>query len=383
MKRMKKTWKPGFILGVLLLFMLSVTALASGDNSLSALNVENGQVTPDFVYSTWEYEVKVAPGTSELILNPTTSDSTAEVTSITGTTLDNGTGTVLITVTAANGSPHTYTLHVSVDESLAPETESETEPVTEAPVTEPVTEAKIETPVTEITQNEAYIKLNNQVNSYKERLDLSMKIIYGLIGFSVLLLFIIINMILKNRDLKDDLRDVEEQAARQGNDFSRKEKLTGADSFYDMQEEPMSRKEKKAAKKEAKQEEKQRIKDEKRSKKQKGKKAEQQGEYESLDLSGMNYSPDQNFRDRRYQQNDSMNYQQNRQMAYQQQPVYQQQNVYQQQPVYQQQNVYQQQPDMTNRQEPFSPADPWKNTMSQENLDGEEKKDVDITMVEL
>ena len=248
MNKTKKNWKGTLILGLLLLFMMSVTAMASSDNSLSALNVENGTVSPDFVYSTWEYDVKVAPGTAELILNPTTSDSNASVSSITGTTLDNGTGTVLVTVTAENGSAFTYTLHVSVDESLAPETESETEPATEA-VTEAPTPAVTETPATEITQNEAYIKLNNQVNSYKERLDLSMKIIYGLIAFSVLLLFIIINQILKNKDLKDDLRDLEEMGAGRNAGY-------GQDpygNYYEEPAQPLTRKEKKQAKKEEKQ----------------------------------------------------------------------------------------------------------------------------------
>ena len=71
MNKTKKNWKGALILGLILLFMMSVTALASSDNSLSALNVENGTVSPDFVYSTWEYDVKVAPGTTELILNRT------------------------------------------------------------------------------------------------------------------------------------------------------------------------------------------------------------------------------------------------------------------------------------------------------------------------
>ena len=259
MNKTKKNWKGALILGLILLFMMSVTALASSDNSLSALNVENGTVSPDFVYSTWEYDVKVAPGTTELILNPTTSDSNASVTSIEGTTLDNGTGTVLITVTAENGSAFTYTLHVSVDESLAPETESETEPATEAP-TEAPTQAVTETPATEITQNEAYIKLNNQVNSYKERLDLSMKIIYGLIAFSVLLLFIIINQILRNKDLKDDLRDMEEMGANMGG--YGQETYGDNGNYYEEPAKPMTRKEKKQVKKE----EKQRAKEEKRNK---------------------------------------------------------------------------------------------------------------------
>ena len=360
MNKTKKNWKGTLILGLLLLFMMSVTAMASSDNSLSALNVENGTVSPDFVYSTWEYDVKVAPGTAELILNPTTSDSNSSVSSITGTTLDNGTGTVLVTVTAENGSAFTYTLHVSVDESLAPETESETEPATEA-VTEAPTPAVTETPATEITQNEAYIKLNNQVNSYKERLDLSMKIIYGLIAFSVLLLFIIINQILKNKDLKDDLRDLEEMGAGRNAGY-------GQDpygNYYEEPAQPPTRKEKKQAKKE----EKQRAKEEKRNKK-KGKQPEQDGR--------------------------QMNYQEPADQTWQQQPVYQQQNsyqqpFYQQQPVYQQQNPYQQaeQPVNQTPEQPFSGADasqeafaPQAEPQNQPAADGE-KKDVDVTMVEL
>ena len=40
MNKTKKNWKGALILGLILLFMMSVTALASSDNSLSALNVE-------------------------------------------------------------------------------------------------------------------------------------------------------------------------------------------------------------------------------------------------------------------------------------------------------------------------------------------------------
>ena len=379
MNRTKKNWKGALILGLLLLFMMSVTALASSDNSLSALNVENGTVSPDFVYSTWEYDVKVAPGTTELILNPTTSDSNASVTSIEGTTLDNGTGTVLITVTAENGSAFTYTLHVSVDESLAPETESETEPATEA-VTEAATQAVTETPATEITQNEAYIKLNNQVNSYKERLDLSMKIIYGLIAFSVLLLFIIINQILRNKDLKDDLRDMEEMGAGMNGGYGQ-DSYGDNGNYYEEPAKPMTRKEKKQAKKE----EKQRAKEEKRNKK-KGKQPEQEDAYQNS--GNRNYQPEQDSRQMNYQDPAAQTWQQGPQ-TWQQQPVYQQnpyqqapQQTYQQQPVYQQQNPYQQAEPVNQapeQQEAFAPQGQPENQGAAEG----EKKDVDVTMVEL
>ena len=49
--------------------------MSSDKISVITLNVENGTVLR--ILCTWEYDVKVAPGTTELILNPTTSDSNA------------------------------------------------------------------------------------------------------------------------------------------------------------------------------------------------------------------------------------------------------------------------------------------------------------------
>ena len=87
-----------------------------------------------------------------------------------------------------------------------------------------------------------------------------------------------------------------------------------------------------------------------------------------------------------------MNYQDPAPQTWQQQPVYQQ-NPYQQaqQPVYQQQNPYQQaeQPVNQTPEQPFSGADasqeafaPQAEPQNQPAADGE-KKDVDVTMVEL
>ena len=61
MNKTKKNWKGALILGLILLFMMSVTALASSDNSLSALNLENGTVSPDFVYSTGNHRTDPEP----------------------------------------------------------------------------------------------------------------------------------------------------------------------------------------------------------------------------------------------------------------------------------------------------------------------------------
>ena len=114
MRTMKRTRRFVLALAVLLLWAMALPVLAaSDDNSLSALNVHNGTVTPDFAYNIWEYEVTVEPGTTELLLEPTTSDANASITSITGTVLQDGKATVFINTMSESGSPMTYTLYVS------------------------------------------------------------------------------------------------------------------------------------------------------------------------------------------------------------------------------------------------------------------------------
>lgn len=242
MKVRKKIWKPGAALVLVLMLavcMCMPVLAASDDNSLSALNIHNGTLSQDFQYDVWEYNVTVEPGTTELLLEPTTSDANASITSITGTVLEGGKATVQINVMSESGNSFTYVLHVtesgeSAAETEAPETVSPEEaendvdemPVeTEAPATE--------TPQTE-TETEAVAAnaLQNQVARLKSDSDLMMKIVYGLIALSVLLLFFIINLILKNRDLKDDLRDAENQLAYQTNEFARKERMMATDTYY-------------------------------------------------------------------------------------------------------------------------------------------------------
>ena len=214
MKKTKSTWRYGWILGMLLLWLCGMQVFATGlsdDNSLADLGVENGTVSPEFYYSTVEYTVTVSPGTTSLVLNPVCSNANAQIVSIDGTTLDNGSGTVTITVRSESGNDAVYTLHVQSDPSAAQtETETETQ-ATEAPATEKQTEAQTEAVQTEAqTEDSATITfLNGQISQFREKLDFSMKIIYGLIALAVVLMFLSINLLLKNRDLKDDLRDAE------------------------------------------------------------------------------------------------------------------------------------------------------------------------------
>ncbi|MDO5344854.1 MAG: hypothetical protein Q4E91_03825, partial [Lachnospiraceae bacterium] len=49
--------------------------------------------------------------------------------------------------------------------------------------------------------------LKGEITKYKEKVSLFTKIMYGLIGLSIILLFIVINLLLKKKDLKSELND--------------------------------------------------------------------------------------------------------------------------------------------------------------------------------
>ena len=114
----------------------------------------------------------------------------------------------------------------------------ETEAVQTEPQTEKATEAMTEAVAQPLAQTETQTEaaatntLQDQITKLKSNSDLMMKIVYGLIALAVILLFLIINLILKNRDLKDDLKDAEDQLAYQTNEFARKEKSMVTDNYY-------------------------------------------------------------------------------------------------------------------------------------------------------
>lgn len=234
MKILKGTWKYQVVLAMLMLWLSSMTVFAtssSSDNSLATLGIENAEVSPEFYYSTTEYEVKVPAGTKSLTLDPQPSDVNAEIASIDGNQLDNGSGTVTITVAAEDGSKAVYTLHVTAD--AAATTEAASEAATNqaaASESQPATENK--TAQTEAVQNDTVKMLNTQVEQVNQKLELAMKILYGMIAFAVILLFIIINLALKNKDLKDDLREAENTLDFNTNEFARKEKTLSSDYYY-------------------------------------------------------------------------------------------------------------------------------------------------------
>lgn len=234
MKKIGKQLERKVIFVLMMVLLLTMTASAegySGDNSLAALGVENGTVTPEFEYSTWEYNVTVAPGTTELILNPVPSDANAQIIDISGTIIgEDGTTTVIITVQAENGDQFPYTLHVTTDQTATPVSQTEEEtPQTEEPQTE--TKAP-ETENAKIKELETKNKLfRSQADEYKEQSERMVKVIC-ILGLAILILiFVIINQLIRNRDLKRDLKEIENHI-----DSHNKDKRASFDTYYTPQQ---------------------------------------------------------------------------------------------------------------------------------------------------
>lgn len=222
MNKRKNECRALLVLAVMLIWLCSITVQAegaSGDNSLSSLGIitEGVTVSPEFYYSTIEYNVTVPAGTTRLELEPVTSNSNAWIVGIEGQDLVNGETTVKITVSAENGSQYAYYLYVEEEKSADPSASApgvqvmqpiETEPETEE--TEPQTEdpryVKVDREAMEAA-SATIEKLKTEAGSYRDRMELLMKILYGMIGFCVILLFVVINLLLKKKDLNAELRN--------------------------------------------------------------------------------------------------------------------------------------------------------------------------------
>ena len=249
MKEIKKTISRLVLLmvSVVCLLMVSVSAedysddSSSGDNSLYSLGLENAvSCEPEFYYATLEYNVKVSADTKELQLDPVKSADSAEITDISGTTLsDDGTGTVSISVQAANGAVATYILHVTSDGTAA---ETETDTTVNAAESEAQAESeKLAAESEKAAQSEAAAQLeqkNQQVTAlqkenddFASRLDKMMKVLYGLIAFAVILLFVIINQSLRNKDMKDEIKTLKGQVT-ESYEYARKEQNMRSDYYY-------------------------------------------------------------------------------------------------------------------------------------------------------
>lgn len=221
MKGRKTVWKSILLTVMLLVWTcMAVPVLAeeaSGDNSLSSLGIttEGVTVSPDFYYSTIEYQVTVPSGTSRLELDPVTSNSGASIIGIDGQDIgSDGTTTVAITVQAANDNQITYYLYVTTDtttQAAAPAAETETEAVTEAqteaePETEDPRYVKVDRNALEEAEK-TISTLKTETGNYRDRVTLLTRILYGMIALCVILLFAVINLALKKKDLKAELQN--------------------------------------------------------------------------------------------------------------------------------------------------------------------------------
>lgn len=189
----------------------------SNDNSLSSLGIltEGAEVSPEFGYGVTEYDVTVPEGTQELELDPVTSNENAWIVDISGTQLTDGETTVEIIVSAESGEQFPYYLHVTASgaaaggaqteeaqtEQAQTESETETEPETEDPRYVRVDRNSLE------EANNTIEALKTEVSSYRDRVGILMRILYGMIAFCVVLLFVVINLVLKKKDMKAELNE--------------------------------------------------------------------------------------------------------------------------------------------------------------------------------
>lgn len=86
----------------------------SGDNSLTSLAISPGTLSPGFTGSNTQYTAQVASDVTSVTVTPVTSNSKAEIESITGNTdLKEGENVISVVVKAENGAKATYRITVT------------------------------------------------------------------------------------------------------------------------------------------------------------------------------------------------------------------------------------------------------------------------------
>lgn len=89
----------------------------SGDNNLSSLTVNNGELSPAFNVDTLEYKVNLNKDITKLTVNATPKDSKAKVEGIKEYDVKPGNNYIEIKVTAENGNVKIYKINAYVDET--------------------------------------------------------------------------------------------------------------------------------------------------------------------------------------------------------------------------------------------------------------------------
>jgi len=123
--------------------MISIGANAaeglSDDATLYVLEMDPGQLVPEFSSDVTEYQIIVGNDVTDITVSGAVSNPGAQITTASGfKNLKEGTNQALITVTAASGTMLTYHFTIVRGEP-AEQTPETTEPETEEPVSEPVT----------------------------------------------------------------------------------------------------------------------------------------------------------------------------------------------------------------------------------------------------
>ena len=133
-----------------------IDAAKSGDNSLSSLSISSGTLSPAFKGSVTEYTATVGENVNEITVSPVTSNSKAEIVSITGNKdLKNGKNVIAVVVKAENGNEATY--RITVTKGGANTTSSEAQETNEPEKTETNIENPNETPSESVGDNQVII----------------------------------------------------------------------------------------------------------------------------------------------------------------------------------------------------------------------------------
>ena len=203
--------------GVVIQAGAGTASTGSSDNSLSALSLSAGELSPAFVYSTTSYTAEVPYEITSVDVNATPSHSNAKVESITGNTdLQVGENTISVTVTAENGSKAVYKIVVTRAAEPTGTIDPGADPGTD-PSGQDTTDSQIEEYQDQITYwKNQYMKQYEKNESQK---SFSRKVIAVLIFAVVVLAIVCINLLLfkrrQNAGNGEDIFPMEKKPARE------------------------------------------------------------------------------------------------------------------------------------------------------------------------
>ena len=176
----------------------------SNDNSISALSLSVGKLSPAFSYAITEYTATVPYGVTEVTVSAKPTAEKAKIESITGNTdLQVGENTIAVTVAAEDGSKASYTILVTREAEFTQDSDGDTSTeITEGESTETIGDNE------QIKEYESKLQLwEKEYNRLKEKYEAekltSKKTIIILVFIIVFLIIICINLLLLRRKPKN------------------------------------------------------------------------------------------------------------------------------------------------------------------------------------